>query len=318
MIPATLRALPTRVGLGSGADRTRRLLPLVALAGLLLLTGCSAPGSVSLDIVESDADLAESHLTHSPTEATRDDDAEARRAVRAVTREEAVVVEDRRYQPIGTERPVRIDGVVYRLNATVVDSREVPRVEVGVDYDPADDAAGRTVQFDALPERDREVLATVIDPDYGRRTDGYEVNESLPYERPERSALLDGPLFVAYEGERYRVAATRRGTTTLEDFRYTAERVATTAAYGERVRQTHEFRLQGLDGNETAILESAREETYYPDSDDDAGFQALVDRFTARDEDAVRREESYGNWIVEWRGETYWVSLRFTGFETAA
>lgn len=270
-----------------------------------------------MDAVDSDTDLAESHLTHSLTEATRDDDAEARRAVRELTREEAVVVEDRRYQPISTNRPVRVDGVVYRLNATVVGGREVPRVEVGVDYDPADGATGRTVQFDDLPERDREVLTDVIDPDYGRRVDGYEVNESVPYERPERSELLDGPLLVEYEGERYRVAATRRGTVTLEDFRYTAERVATTAAYGERVRQDHEFRLTGLDGNETAILESAREETYYPESDDDTGFQSLVDRFTARDEDAVRREESYGNWIVEWRGETYWVSLRFTEFETA-
>lgn len=268
-----------------------------------------------MDAVESDADLAESHLTEPLEDAVRDDD---RAAIRAVTQNETRVLEDRRYRPVATDEPIHVDGVVYRLDATVVDSREVPRLDVGIDYDPAEgDTTVRTVRLEELPERDRELLTELLDPDDHRRVEGYDVNRTAPYERPERSELLDGPLLVEYEGERYRVAATRRGTVTFEDFRYTAERVATTAAYGERVRQTHEFRLDGLDANETAILESAREETYYAESEDDAGFQALVERFTARDEDAVRREQSYGNWIVEWRGETYWVGLRFTGFETA-
>jgi predicted small lipoprotein YifL len=290
----------------------RRLaLAFVALAALVALSGCSAAGSLSLDPVESDADLGD--------EATRDlsrvgpSDAEGNETRDALARladEESVTIENRSHPPTDPDRPVLIDGAAYDLNWTVTDEREVPSVGLEVDSNATNTDADR-VQFADLPPEDRAALDGLL-RETDRRVEGPELGGSALYEHPEESVLVGTETLVVRDGREYLVTAERRGTRTVADYRYTATRLGTVAEYGASLRSEYAFDLGTVSEGERSILQEASGDTYYAESDSDEAFGRLVERFRA--EAAVVEDDAYGEWLVRWDGQTYYVHLRYGGF----
>lgn len=302
----------------NGSPRVpRRLLALGLLLVLAALAGCSSPGSVSLDPVD-DTELAR--------EASRGVDPggdEADRVVREAVETGAANATSRNDPIDAGDDPVpyRYDGAHYELSSTVVDEETVYAAEVAVDYNATDVAGADAVRLAELPPADRRAVRSLFPPRTDRRTEGYEVGASAVYTREElaNSTLADRgettERVVAVDGERYRVRVGGVEEDTRYTYRYTAEEVfASDEAYADHLREQHLFVLSDLPTDEREVLTEATNETYHADGEDDAAFEAVVERF--RSHDAVRRDEYGGDWLVRWEGQTYWVDLRYGAYAT--
>lgn len=279
--------------------------PRVALAllVLLVLAGCSAPGSVSLDRVD-DAGVTDRVTRDLPAA----DEDRVGAPLHAAVENGSGTVPDARRVPFDTDRPVVHDGAVYDLNYTVVDERSVPRFRVGVDYDP-ETVPAETVAFESLSPPDREALSGLVTPGDGPRNDGPDAYGVAVYEEPSASALVGTETAVSYRGETYLVTVDRDGSATFRDYRYTATRVGSVESYGASLRESHEFTLGSLPADQESVLQEAQNGSYYADGSDDEAFAGLLERFRAHE--AVREDEYVGEWILRWRGETYWAKLRY-------
>ena len=275
----------------------------IALLVLLVLAGCSAPGSISLDRAD-DAQLAD-HVTRPlpPTDADQIGE-----PLHAAVENDSGTVTDARGVPFDTSDPVAHDGTVYELNYTVVGERTVPRFDVTVDYTPSE-LPDETVAFENLSGPDREALSGLLTPGNKQYDEGPDIHATALYEEPSVSALTDTETAVSYQGETYLVTVRRDGSATLRDYRYTATRVASVEAYGAELRESHEFVLDGVPRAQRSILREARNGTYYADGSDDEAFAGVLEQFRAHE--AVIEDEYAGEWVVRWRGETYWASLRY-------
>jgi predicted small lipoprotein YifL len=296
---------------GRPTGRTRLALAFVALAALVALSGCSAAGSLSLDPMETDAQIGE--------EATRDlsrvggsdvEGNETREALARLTTEESVVIDTRTRPPADPERPVLIDGAVYDLNWTITEEREVPSATLEVDYN-ATDTDAETVRFAELPRADRRALDGLL-RETERRVEGPEIGGSATYERPEESVLLGTETLVVRDGQAYLVTAERDGTRTVSDYRYTATRLGSAAEYGASLRSEYAFDLGTVSDGERSILRKATGDTYYAESDADEAFGRLAERFRA--EAGIVERDVSGEWLVRWDGQLYYVDLRYGGF----
>jgi predicted small lipoprotein YifL len=296
---------------GRPTGRTRLALAFVALAALVALSGCSAAGSLSLDPMETDAQIGE--------EATRDlsrvggsdvEGNETREALARLTTEESVVIDTRTRPPADPERPVLIDGRVYDLNWTITEEREVPSATLEVDYN-ATDTDAETVRFAELPRADRRALDGLL-RETERRVEGPEIGGSATYERPEESVLLGTETLVVRDGQAYLVTAERDGTRTVSDYRYTATRLGSAAEYGASLRSEYAFDLGTVSDGERSILRKATGDTYYAESDADEAFGRLAERFRA--EAGIVERDVSGEWLVRWDGQLYYVDLRYGGF----
>ncbi|MFC5368390.1 hypothetical protein [Salinirubrum litoreum] len=291
--------------------RTRLVLAFAALAALVALSGCSAAGSLSLDPMESDAQIGE--------EATRDlsriggpdvEGTETRDALARLTSEESVVIDNRTRPPVDPDRPVLMDGAVYDLNWTVAAEREVPSATLEVDYN-ATDTDAETVRFENLPPADQRALDGLL-RETSRRVEGPEIGGSVIYDRPEESVLLGTETLVVRDGQEYLVTAERAGTQTVSDYRYTATRLGSASEYGASLRTEYAFDLGTVSPDERSILRKATGDDYYAESDSDEAFGRLAERFRAH-EGVVEREVS-GEWLVRWDGQLYYADLRYGGF----
>lgn len=277
-----------------------------ALLALLVLAGCSAPGSVSLDRAD-DVQLAD-HATRGLPPA---DTPEIGEPLRAAVENGSGTVTDARRVPFDTSVPVAHGGVVYELNYTVVDERTVPRFDVTVDYNPSELPA-ETVTFENLSDPDREALSGLLTPGNREYDEGPDVQRTAVYESPSASTLAGTETAVSYRGETYLVEARRDGSATLRDYRYTATRIASVEEYGATLRESHEFVLDDVSTDQQSVLREARNGTYYAEGGDDEAFAGVVERFRAHE--GVTENNYAGEWIVRWRGETYWASLRYPDY----
>jgi hypothetical protein len=292
--------------------RSRLLLAFLALGALVALSGCSAAGDISLHTVENDTVIAQ-HATDDLPNPHDEEARNIRQALRTAAEDGSAVIRNQTYPPAETDQPYLIDGTVYQLNRTVVDEREVPVVDIRIDYN-ATDTDGEAVQFSSLPESDRRALDGVLPPRSDRRVEGYDIGTRVRYEDPSESELLGGETVVVYEGERYLVDAERDGTRTLSDYRYTATELGSAAAYGRSLREQYTFTLSDLSKKERKVLEEARDGSYYADSDSDEAFASVLERFKAH-EAVIEREGEHGEWLVRWDGKLYWAEIYYGGFE---
>jgi hypothetical protein len=200
---------------------------------------------------------------------------------------------------------VRVDDTFYEVSETRLASSEVTIYEVLVDLDPDDSTPERgEIEYDDLPEVDRQRLDPVVSEKDPPGQDGYDVgvdygtaeevgNESVFVPERQYDVIVDGE-------RRYRVAVDSR-TAPEAEYRYEVTEVAPdVATFADGIRERYLFELAGLSDAERAIVEEAIEEGYFEDSD---AFRSVVDRF--REHEGLEVEDFYGTWLVEYEGVEY-------------
>jgi len=288
--------------------------PAATLAALLLvlLAGCSAAGSITMDPV-SDAELADRASRGLGPANAPADDAESR-AIRGAIENGSGTI-DASSPPVETGLPFAHDGAYYQLSWSVVDERTITAVTLEIDYN-ATDLSGPEVAFADLPAVDRRALDPLLPQRHDREIDGYDFGASSQYTDSEldRSVLVTNQrTIVRFEGEAYPVRVDGQRPVTINTYRYTASVVADdTDAYARQLRDDHLFRLSDLTDAERSVIETAIEEGYYAEDTDDDAFRALIDRF--RRQERVTGERAHGEWIVRYNGSVYWVDLQYGGF----
>ncbi|MUV88048.1 hypothetical protein GJ631_16170 [Natronomonas sp. CBA1123] len=284
---------------------------LLATASALLagpLAGCAHPTAVLvMDEVDDEA-LAE--------RASRDvsNDPDGSRIVSDAV-DSGNATASGRSPPLETDRPVAHDGAYYTLSFTESYRGEITQYDIAIDYNPGTDTpGGSAIDYDDLPEVDREALDSLLPPPEDPPTsDGYDIGVGQEYdeEAAEASVLVPEQEYdaVVYEGTRYPIRVDDGREITVYDYRYEAEQVAADAAeFAEQVRSEYRFTLSGLSEAERDIVAEAIEDGYYEGSANDA-FRSVAERFRAHE--AVRPETGGGYWLARYEGTDYWSDLRY-------
>lgn len=293
--------------------RSRIALALVALAALAALAGCSAAGSLDMQAVDGPelADRA-SRSVDSLDHPLPESDRRPASVVRAAIDDGSATV-TAPSPPVDRGLPFERDGAYYNVTWTVTDERSATMVSLAVDYN-ATDTDGDAVAFEDLPAPDREALDSVLPPSTTRRVPGPDVGVGATYTDAELNASVLAPSpeydVVVYEGTRYRVTVGEPRDVTVRTYRYEATRVAPdAAAYAAHLRETYAFTMTGLDDAERDVVAEAIDGSYYAQSDDDAAFASVVDRF--RERRAVTRDSGTGTYLVRYDGRLYLADVRF-------
>ncbi|NLV07513.1 hypothetical protein GOC83_15365 [Haloarcula rubripromontorii] len=200
---------------------------------------------------------------------------------------------------------VRIDDAFYEVSETPLESNEATVYEVRLDFDPGDSTADiGTVDYEELPEVDRQRLDPIISDDNPPSGDGYDVG--VGYGTAEE--VGNGSVFVpeqqydiiVHDGDRYRVMVSTR-TTTETEYRYEAAEVASGVdSFADQLRDRYLFRLTGLSEAEREVVEEAIDGGYFQD---DEAFRAVTDRI--REHDGIEVSDSYGTWLLAYEQVEY-------------
>jgi hypothetical protein len=290
----------------------RSVFAVGALVALVLLAGCSAAGSLDMEVATDDSVTREASRA---VPGTADEAGETGVVVRAAIENGTTTARSR--EPLVTPGlPFRSGGRYYNVSASVIDRQPGTAYRLGIDYNgTAGD--GATVAYENLSARDRAVVDKVLPPIPVTADPGpdYYVDATYTATERNRSVLLTADTeAVRYEGETYPIAVTESESVTVPTRRYTATVVAnSTEAYAQRLRSEHVFTLAGLSDAERSVVTDAITDSYYADSDGDEAFAAVVERF--QQERAVERNEFRGVWLVRYDGEVYVAELSYEGFE---
>lgn len=285
----------------------RRRHYLASTAALLTgpLAGCAHPNSVLVMNEVSAAEIAE--RASRSADRSRDD---GRIVAEAVENGSANATGNS--PPLDTDRPVEFDGRYYQLGVEETESRARTQYGLDVALDSGTGTPdGEAIDYDDLPEVDRDVLYDLIPTD-GETRDGRGDRRAVRWyseAMTEDSALVpDGEYgAVRYEGDRYPIDVAER-TQTESDYRYEAEEIAASAAeYGAIAREEYSFTLSGLSDEERDVVEEAIGEGYYEGSADDA-FSSVASRF--REHPGFDTDEWGGEWLVRYEGTDYWADLQ--------
>lgn len=292
----------------------RRLLPLVGLLLLVLLAGCSAPGSLTMGPV-TDAELVDRASRSLERSAPPSEDDPEARMLRTALENGSATIESPN-PPVREGLPFAHDGAYYDLSWAVVDERTVTSVSLLVDYN-ASDPDGERIAYEDLPAADRRALDALLPPRDDRRVEGYDLGASSRYNDSEleRSVLVsERDTVVVFQGDAYPVRFDGTSETTVETYRYTATKVADSSdEYARDLKEEHLFTLSGLSEAERSVVDEAiGEGSYYAEDEDDEAFRSVVERF--RRHEPIRGGEDHGEWLVSYGGETYWANLEYYGF----
>jgi hypothetical protein len=263
-----------------------------------------------------DAELAD-HASRSFSVTDVEPDRESRLIRGAIQNGSATI--DSPSVPVETALPIAFQGAYYNLSWSITDRSPATRATIEIDYNGSV-ASGATIPYADLPSVDQRALETLLPPRHDRRTEGYDIGESVTYSDSERehSVLLSERDYdaVVYRGTAYpiRVADTRE--ITVNTYRYTSTLVAANStAYAEQLRQQYRFTLSGLSADERRIVtEALNEGRYYAESEDDAAFQSVLNHFQRHK--AIQEDEYHGEWLVRYNGTDYWAELRYEAFES--
>lgn len=292
--------------------RPRLVLAAVAVLAAVSLAGCASSGSLEMQAVDDEAlaERASEPATggHSPIEQAH------RWTVRDVVRNGSRVM-------VGSEPPLRTAtayeyrGRYYNLSRELVRSEDGVETLVAIDYNGTAPNASRVAFGDLSPTERRQLRPFLrVDPD--DVDDGPEAATKLAYTDAQRAeaALLaysERRVVVTFEGRTRVLEVMDVEQERIRTYRYTARVAADTASgYADALTREYAFRLRNLNDSQRSVVEAAiGEGGYYADSDDDAAFGSLVERFRAHP--AVESDGYSGTWLVRYRGQRYWAELHY-------
>ncbi len=210
-----------------------------------------------------------------------------------------------RYDLFDRTNVVRVDDAFYEVSETRLESSEVTVYEVLIDFNP-DDATAELgeIDYEDLPEPDRQRLDQIVEDENPPRQDGYDVgvdygaadevgNESVFV--PDRQYDI-----IVHDEDRYQVAVNSRAAPEAE-YRYEVTEVASDVdIFADQIRDQYLFTLTDLSEDERAVVEEAIDGAYFEDDD---AFQSVIDRI--REHDGITVEDFYGTWLLEYDGIEY-------------
>jgi hypothetical protein len=286
--------------------RRRTLLASAATALALPLAGCAEPtgGSLSMMPMENDSAIGRQYAGSSEgLSSDRRDLVESAIAGEAPRR-------TGRSPPYDAPRPLEHDGAVYEIGHEVVDTRQVTRYAIRIDYDP-ETTPSAVVAYADIPEADRTALEGQVPPGEDPPTgEGFDLDSTYRYPADAESVLLEGEYDgISYEGETYRFEIEPDREVTVETYEYRAKRIAdSAAALGRQLREEYLFTLSGLPEEEQRIADEATS-IYRPDDGVPEAFRSLSDRIRAHE--PVATDDGRGTYLVRYDGGVYWTTLEY-------
>ena len=278
--------------------RRRQVLASGAALLSVSIAGCAHP-SVVLDMSEATPERIADEVSTAPQPESEE------YTVVAAAVENGSTTRRGRYELFDRTDTVRLDGGVYEVSETRLDSSEVTVYDVLIDVNPGDAAAELgEIEFAELPETDRQRLERVLAPEPPSTDEGYEVGVGYgsAAEVGDDSVFVPEPQYdiLVYEGERYGIGV-ESDTATEVEYRYEVTEIADSVeAFAEQIREEYLFTLSGLSDAEREVVESAIESTHFAESD---AFQSVIERI--REHDGLRVDDFYGTWLVEYDGAAY-------------
>ena len=284
----------------------RRLLAATATALALPLAGCSEPaaGSLSMMAMESDSAIGRQYA------GSTDGLSSQRRALVEAAIAGEAPRRTGRSPPYEASRPLVHDSAVYEISHEVVDTRQVTRYTIRIDYDP-ETTPSAVVAYADLPAADQRALEGQVPPGEEPPTgEGFDLDSTYRYPVDAESALLEDEYDgVSYEGETYRIEIEPDREVTVETYEYRAERIADSAAeLGRQLRERYLFTFSGLSEEQQRIVDEATS-IYRPDDGIPEAFRSLADRI--RDHDPVEAGDGRGTYLVRYDGTVYWTTLEY-------
>lgn len=283
----------------------RRILGLAAIGIVGPFAGCLSPGgALEMTAVETDSAIGEA----ATAEVDPDRDEDGAELLEAAVAGESPEVDGER-PPFDPYRHVRWEGAVYEVTWEVVDEQESTAYVVFAKRGD-EDAPGSRIEYEALPDVDRDALADVHD-EHGEFEDervGWELRyadedaiaESVLVPEPEYEfVVVDGTPFAIDSTTAERAAHT---------YVYDVTQLAPSpAAYGADLRSERLFELEPVTGDERELVEEAIEDGRAVVGRNDDAFVGVGETLLEREPIYVHRD--VGEWLVEYEGEPYWTEL---------
>jgi len=299
--------------------KRRTLLRTVGAAFSVAAAGCSSGGGGSDLAGRSTPSTAELWLEETSDAALTDevfytvaadsDDADSTLLAEAIDGHATRTTTDP--PPLGGRERLVYGDQLCRVSRETVDRTPAVRYDVRLDVPQETPDPGTVVRFADLPAVDRETFA-----EHGFAKHGpIGVGTTMVYRRGARTASALVPDseydYIRWDdGTLVRWAVDDATERTLYTYRYSAERTATTAEYGQRLSSRFAFELDDLSQTQRDIVVTAiGEGSYVVDTGvtPSAAFVSLVDRI--REQERVRRLDGnggdHGPYAVQFDGDLY-------------
>jgi hypothetical protein len=219
--------------------------------------------------------------------------------------------------PFPEQQHIAYQDGVYELSYEVIEETPATRYSVKVDIVTDSVTEAEAIQFADLPEVDQEEFAA-----HGLADgDPVGIGTTFLYTDAEREQSVLVPeseySYITWDdGAEAEWVVDDAYDTTLNTYRYTADQVATTAEYGQQMRERFTFELTGLPDAQQDIVETAITDGPYvvdPDETPSDALVTLANRFRGHEQahglDEDGEGDLSGTYLVRFQGDVYWTTL---------
>jgi len=219
--------------------------------------------------------------------------------------------------PFPEQRHIASQDSVYELAYKVIEETPATRYSVKVDIVTGTVTEAEAIQFADLPEVDQEAFAARGLAD----GDPVGIGTTFLYTDAEREQSVLVPeseySYITWaDGTEAEWVVDDAYDTTLNTYHYSADKVASTANYGRRMREEFAFELSGLSAAQRDILETAITDGRYvvgPDETPSDALVALADRFRGHEQahglDEDGEGDLSGTYLIRYQEAVYWTTF---------
>jgi len=305
--------------------RRRALLATAAASLPALIAGCTGPGGLGGSNAATEAPTARLELetladANLPTKVLytvrpgEGDDSKTQLFDRII---DSGATTKATRPPFPEQRHIAYQDGVYELSYEVIEETPATRYSVKVDIVTDSVIEAEAIQFADLPEVDQEAFAAHGLDD----GDPVGIGTTFLYTDAEREQSVLVPeseySYITWDdGAEAEWVVDDAYDTTLNTYRYTADQVATTAEYGQQMRERFTFELTGLPDAQREIVETAITDGPYvvgPDETPSDALVALANRFRGHEQahglDEDGEGDLSGTYLVQYQGDVYWTTL---------
>lgn len=311
--------------------RIRRRRFLAAIGTLLpaVSAGCTSPllgstGGAEIPTAQLRMiPVSNAEIARRATYSFETTDSERYRLFRTIVTNGSATTTKASFPPLTEDHPFVYEDTVYRLSREVIGRHPVRTFSVTINPIRNRKTASevkttlpesKTIQYEELPAVDREEFAALGFTD--RRPIGIGTTFSYTPAEVKRSVLVPTPEYpiIVWPNGPARFSVVDSDTSTVKTYRYTVKKIASTARYGQQVRNRYAFTISGIPAEEQQILRKAinseRGYVVKPDAKPSSALRSLVARFRPADSVGEESEADVdGPYLVRYDGQMYWTVL---------